>query len=234
LTHRGPTFGRIVRSYTFVGILVLSLVCFGLVLARDLQTHHSKYTFLLFNLALSWFPMALSLTSVLTLNVGRRPLGLALLVQGVLWLLLYPNDSYLLTDFVHVFANTRYDSMPFGNMYLWFDLVLFFLYALCGLLMGYQSLRCIHDIMRRKFSDMLCWIFVVVISYLVAFGVYLGRMGRLNSWDAMFNPKSFIKPVFETFTFTSFQFIGLFGSFLVFIYLLFYLMTDRTAKTAVR
>jgi uncharacterized membrane protein len=232
--NQGQGLGTILKSYTFIAILVLSLVCLGLALGRNFHSHHHKYPFLLFNLLLSWIPLLISLSSVLTLNVKSKNIRKVLLtIQGILWLLLYPNDSYLVTDFVHVFANPRYDSMPFNNMYLWYDLVLFFLYSLCGLLLGYQSLRYIHEIIRRKFSKVFCWSFIVVISYVVAFGVYLGRMGRVNSWDAVMNIKSIAKPIFEDFSMSSVQFIGLFGSFLVFVYLLFYLLIGRTMKTPI-
>jgi uncharacterized membrane protein len=213
------------RDYVFIITVVLTLVCFALILVRDILTHHSKYPFRFFNLALSWGPLAISLFLAAILDIKRRFLRIgAFILLGLLWLVLYPNAAYLVTDYVHVFANPKYDSMPFGNVYLWYDLVFFFLYALCGLLLGYLSLRYVHLAILNKLPPSLCWLFVGGVSYLAAFGVYIGRIKRLNSWD-VFNLRGLVEQISDLFTFSTVQFVGIFGSFLVFVYWLFYLLT---------
>jgi uncharacterized membrane protein len=215
----------LIRDSVFIIILVLTLVCFALILVRDLLTHHSKYPFRFFNLVLSWGPLVISLFLAAILDIKRRFFRIgAFILLGLLWLVLYPNAAYLVTDYVHVFANPKYDSMPFGNVYLWYDLVFFFLYALCGLLLGYLSLRYVHLAIQNKLPPALCWLFVVGVSYLAAFGVYIGRIKRLNSWD-VFNLSGLVEQVSDLFTFATVQFVGIFGTFLVFVYWLFYLLT---------
>ena len=98
------------------------------------------------------------------------------------WLLFIPNSFYIITDLVH-FARIR--TAP-----KWFDLLLIFSFAWNGVLCGIISLRRVEimtALMRRKqFSVLL----VFAVMWLSAFGIYIGRFLRYNSWDIITDPFS--------------------------------------------
>lgn len=96
------------------------------------------------------------------------------------WLLFIPNSFYIITDLFHLEINHR---IP-----LWFDLALIFSFAWNGILLGVISIRQMEKIVRLNFPFIQEWQFVYPMMLLNAFGVYIGRYLRYNSWDVIANP----------------------------------------------
>ena len=109
---------------------------------------------------------------------GVRPAVLALL--GAVWLLFLPNAPYILTDLVHLGVRP---PVP-----LWYDLAVLLSAAGVGLLAGYVSLADVHDVVARRWGGAVGWALAVVALFLGAFGIYLGRVLRWNSWDVLAAP----------------------------------------------
>jgi len=94
-----------------------------------------------------------------------------------------------------------------------------------GLLLGLVSLYLMHDIVQRAFGRTPGWVFVLLVSGLSSFGVYLGRFVRFNSWDVLNDPKELavtilglaIAPSMRLFAFTL-----LFTVFYLVVYLTLY------------
>ena len=94
-----------------------------------------------------------------------------------------------------------------------------------GLLLGLVSLYFMHEIVHRTFGRAAGWAFVIIVSALSSFGVYLGRFGRFNSWDFLQAPGEIavsilglvIDPSLRLVAFTS-----LFAIFYLFVYLTLY------------
>jgi uncharacterized membrane protein len=107
----------------------------------------------------------------------------SLLVQAAwfgLWLVFLPNAPYLVTDFIHL------SSRP--PVPLWYDVALLASCAGTGLLLGYSSLSDVQRVITQKYSVLVGWLLALVTLFLSAFGIYLGRFLRWNSWDAVTNP----------------------------------------------
>jgi uncharacterized membrane protein len=141
-----------------------------------------------------------------------------MLILGAGWLLLYPNAPYLTTDFIHLIGEP-YDP---DSLIVWFDLILFFLFSWCGLLLGYVSLRHFHVLVNHFTNLTAGWLFVLAVSFLGGFGVYLGRVIRLNSWDVLFSPFRLIVGVAEGLNRDAVIFTGLFGLLIFILYLSLY------------
>lgn len=202
------------------GILCgISLVCVLLIIVREVRMGDLSFRFLLWNLFLAWLPMIVSMAALRAGRMKRgaaRALLLAVLAAG--WLLLYPNAPYLTTDFIHLIFRF-YDR---DSLLLWHDLVVFFLFAWCGLLLGASSMLHFHAMVRKGLGAFMGWIFVAAVSCLGGFGIYLGRVVRLNSWDAIFSPFRLMEGVLEGLNAWAFLFSAMFGALILICYVTMY------------
>ncbi|RED61699.1 putative membrane protein [Cohnella lupini] len=201
-----------------------SVLCAVLIVVRASQTEYDQYRFLLWNLFLAWLPLVVSMFSLVLTRIAKGAfLAVGLLGCGVAWLLLYPNAPYLTTDFIHLIFSPSYGSSYEQSLLLWFDLVLFFLFSWCGLLLGYLSMRHFHSIVAHYIASWVGWGFILVVSFLGGFGVYLGRVGRFNSWDVL-SPFSLIEGVIEGINARSAIFTALFGTLILIVYISLFIL----------
>lgn len=160
---------------------ILFLSCgFGVLLlaTRVIATGSLMYGFLAWNLFLAYVPYAI--TNRLTKNqqwVKNRFTFLGIFLS---WLLFIPNSFYIITDLFHLDEGKAAPQ--------WFDLALIFSFVWNGLLFGILSLREMERIIESRFTVKLRWVFVYVILWLNALGIYIGRYLRFNSWDVITNP----------------------------------------------
>ena len=170
-----PALRRRLPLFFALGLsLALSFVLIGL---RVLRTGELWFSFLLWNLLLAAVPFVLSAALSLA---ARPPRARVLLPVGVVWLLFFPNAPYLLTDLFHL------EERP-GVPY-WYDLALILSCAWNGLMLAYASLTDMQALVRHRLGPAAGWGFAVLALVLGAFGIYLGRFLRFNSWDVLTNP----------------------------------------------
>lgn len=165
---------------------LLSGVCLAVLAVRCAVVGRPSFLFLAWNLLLAWMPVLFAHLAMRYAPAGAwlRPLGRGGLVAvGALglWLLFFPNAPYLFTDFAH---------LPKANLYApaWLNVLLFGVFALTGVLLGMVSLLGVHGLLARKWGTRWAWGAVGAVCYLAGYGVYLGRIERWNSWDALHHP----------------------------------------------
>ena len=165
-------------------LTIFSLLCVSLGLIRTLATGKSMLMWLDWNLLLAWMPLFFALAFRHTLGTpetstaANRTRLLTALAFG--WLLFLPNAPYLVTDFVHFKPR---DPVP-----VWFDILLFMSFAWTGLALGFLSLRLLQKEVACRWGRWSARWFVVASLILCSFGVYIGRVGRWNSWDVVVHP----------------------------------------------
>jgi uncharacterized membrane protein len=165
------------RLVVLVGLGGASALCLALELARE-HRYAADFHFLVWNLILAWAPLILAL---LVYDGYRRGGTLVRLAPALaLWLLFLPNAPYIVTDFVHLSARSR---AP-----LWFDGVEVSAFAWTGMLLGFVSLYLVHAVLRHRLGAPTGWCVVLGVLALASMGVYLGRVKRWNSWDALTKP----------------------------------------------
>ena len=163
---------------TVLGLVAASLFCVALVLLRMSESGSTKFAGLIWNLFLAWIPFLLA---VAVYDGWRRRRGRGSLVAlGALWLLFFPNAPYIVTDFVHL-EHTA--DAPY-----WYDAVTVSAFAWTGVLLGFASLFLMQTVVRQWRGVISGWIFAGVALALGSLGIYLGRVLRLNSWDALEHP----------------------------------------------
>lgn len=174
-----------------VGVLLMNVFAAALVVARAPVYRTRLYRPMLLNLALSVAPLvvlAVAVVVLLPLVVRGAPAAVVWGVAGVLgvvWLLLLPNAGYLITE---LNLNHRREGERVPE---WYDVLLVLVLAMSGVL----------TTVLNVFLVILAWVVLrfgdaaaplagaearaveAVVLLLVAFGIYLGRHVRLNSWD---------------------------------------------------
>ena len=157
----------------------------ALVAVRVVLTGSPFGLFLAWNLALAAVPLAAS--SVLVRLDRRGARASALVAVGAVWLLFLPNAPYILTDLVHL--------RPRGGAPFWYDLALLLSAAGTGLLAGYVSLADVQGVVARRWGATMSWAVAVGALFSSAFGIYLGRELRWNSWDVVSAPGALLADV---------------------------------------
>jgi uncharacterized membrane protein len=168
-------------------LVALAAICSFSTIARHIITGRPAYYFLYWNLFLAAVPWFISLAVSSKFVIGKPKILTAALF--IVWLLFFPNAPYIITDLYYLKNHTE-------RMF-WYDLIMILLYAWTGLLFGFFSLDKIKDTLDRKMSKVKSIIIVCVLLFLCAFGIYLGRYLRWNSWEIFIEPKQFFIDVFD-------------------------------------
>ena len=152
----------------------------GLVWVIAARANHSlAYWYLLWNLFLAWVPFVLGAALVFTARrYGWQ--SLQSFAMFVLWLFFLPNTFYMLTDYVHLQEFVRSNVM--------LDVVMFTLFVLNGLALGFSSVLMVHRAVVQKVSGRVIGIGLAALFLLSSLAMYLGRELRWNSWDVVSNP----------------------------------------------
>jgi uncharacterized membrane protein len=187
-------------------------------------------------LFLGWIPF---LFSTITYGLNRlKWKGVMWLAvpSAMMWLLFFPNSSYIVTDLLHLTSrSSRYFSGSLAEFHYWYDLMVVLMFVWTGLLVGFLSMYQIQEVVYDRLGRVASWVFVVGGTALASYGVLLGRVYRLNSWDALTNRDLLLRLMHESVTRPSLAFCMFFGTFLLTIYLtLYYLMNARGASSVER
>lgn len=188
-----------------------------LVAARVLITGESFFLFLVWNLFLAFVPYAIGEWLSTRVRVMESRIALTAVLAG--WLLFIPNSFYILTDLFHLFDS---NDVP-----RWFDLLLIFSFAWNGLILGLLSIRKIETIMLAVSGRSFSLIIVFVVMWLNAFGVYIGRYLRYNTWDVISQPFSLFRELLDI-TIHPFRYRMEWG--MIFVYAMFMTVLYVTIK----
>ncbi|WP_433707061.1 DUF1361 domain-containing protein [Paenibacillus illinoisensis] len=188
------------------------------------------YRFLIWNLFLAWIPFVFSYISYgFSVSKWRAAPWLAV-ASGLLWLLFFPNASYIVTDLVHLTARSSRYYVGDGLDYkYWYDLIVLLMFVWTGLLLGFLSMYQLQEVIHRKLGNVASWVFVLAGCALGSYGVLLGRVYRLNSWDALTNRDTLFNLMIESISRPSFAFCLFFSVFILTIYVtLYYLVNAKS------
>ncbi len=169
-------------------LIISSLIAITMLLLRVKLTHSIYLLFLLWNLFLAAIPYSLS--TIIKTDFRLRRSNLKNLGIIIIWLLFIPNTFYLITDFVHLNPSNLYRYI--------FDFALLSSFTIAGFYFGILSIHTIYKQIQFFYSNTISKIFLISISYLCAFGIYIGRVLRFNSWDIISNPFSLIKSILDS------------------------------------
>jgi len=170
-----------------------TIVCI-LLAARIAFTHEFTYLFLVWNLFLAWIPLAIAIVSK-RLSLTSWKLVLATFI----WIVFFPNAPYLITDLYHL---SHFKKVP-----AWYDALMLFTAAYCGIVLGFISLQIMEQqwkqiwklsyLSRRSYKSKirLRLFFLAMLFTATGFGLYLGRILRYNSWDVITDTNALVADI---------------------------------------
>jgi len=173
-------------SYRYKSLALLSVsVSFTLILLmiRMKLAHSYNYLFLVWNLFLATIPYAITIYLVSIPKLNK----ITLLLAFGIWLLFLPNAPYILTDMWHL----RYNEPHI----FWLDILLISAFAINGMILFYFSMNDMKTVLLQNLSKLNTKLIITFVFFLSAFGVYLGRFLRYNSWEILSNPKTLIMDI---------------------------------------
>lgn len=198
-------------------LLLLSAAACLMIVVRAVVTGELSYFYLIWNLFLAWIPLVFALIMFFRLKTAFKKKWQSILLS-LLWLVFYPNAPYMITDFIHIRRGE--------TLLVWYDFIIFSLFIITAFIIGFLSLYLVHRIVawftENNFAG---WIFAVIVQFCSGFGIYLGRVRRWNSWDALFNPIVLLNEVLDSLQYKPLIFSFLFGLFLLLTYSAVYSLT---------
>jgi uncharacterized membrane protein len=178
------------RARVLFAFGLLSFVSVAFYLVTSVANHNFGYWYLVWNLFLAWLPLLFVavLYKLLRRHWWSSWQGTAL---TLLWLMFLPNSFYIVSDFIHLGDIGQLDVLS--------DAVMFLLFALCGLALGFTSLYMVHRQLLKRLSRRSSHSTIAIVLFLCSFAVYLGRDLRWNSWDALLHPAGILFDVSDPF-----------------------------------
>ena len=177
-------------SFWLVSKSLLSLSCLSIIffLIGVLRSGNFGDWYLLWNLFLAWIPFILSYALATALRErlwsSWQCIGLSLA-----WLLFLPNSFYIVSDFIHLQDTPRTSVL--------FDSLMFTLFIVNGLMLGFVSLYLIQLQLQKRISQTRTTLLVAAVLLSCSFAIYLGRDLRWNSWDVLVSPAGIIFDISE-------------------------------------
>lgn len=171
--------------YALAGLSGLSL---GFFAVEALRSDNWGDWYLIWNLFLAWIPLALSY-GLIRLLKQRLWSSWPAIGLSLAWLVFLPNSFYMVSDFIHLQDTPRTSVL--------FDSLMFTLFILNGLILGYTSLYLVQRELRKRLGRWQTVSFVAAVLLSCSFAIYLGRDLRWNSWDVLVNPAGILFDISE-------------------------------------
>jgi uncharacterized membrane protein len=142
------------------------------------------------------------------------------IILAIAWILFVPNTIYIFTDILHFFGQIISVDI-FGAVILILQYAVLFI---SGFLTYILSLYPIEKMLikRKKKERKNVELLIIGINFLIGFGIVLGRVHRLNSWDIIMEVGKVATVAMEMVTsLKMISLVILFGLLANFIYFLF-------------
>lgn len=150
-----------------------------------------------FNISWMAFNIFLALVAAiagrLIFKLSSTPL---IVIVSVVWFAFLPNTIYVLTDFQHLIAQWNQLNSVELRILLLFEYALLFLSGLILYIVSYYPAEIFLKRIFSKHYKFLSKIFLVLLNYLIGFGIVLGRIERVNSWWIITQTHNVILSVF--------------------------------------
>lgn len=146
---------------------------------------------------------------------------------GIIWLLFIPNSIYMLTDIIHLYQDLMKATF-FYQIILIFEYFLLMIIAVCSFILSllpFEELL-IQKSVKKYVTPYMKLIIILLLNFVIAFGMVLGRIQRLNSWDIITNLPAVLQNIIHVLHSTNLllltMFFGILCNIVYFFYRFFY------------
>lgn len=101
----------------------------------------------------------------------------------ILWLLFVPNTIYLLTDIEYFPEQFFRIGFPYQILLL----MQFTLLLIIGVLTFFYSVKLFEKMLKKHYNKPTIILILILMNFLISFGVVLGKIERVNSWNVVTN-----------------------------------------------
>lgn len=191
-----------------------------LVYMFTMTRYATPFSFMSLNVFLAWLPIEFGWLTLWVQGKWRY-------VLGGFWLLFFPNIPYLLTDLLHLEALNIYRSGGlFQNIpeeWLFFLLLVMpiIVMVVIGMNQVFQLVKQLPG--AKRFS----WLYLIVLAFLAATAIYIGRFDRIHSIELIFHPVSTLTLLLGNWGIEKLQFVLIFMIIQLIIWLLLKEVTQR-------
>ena len=169
-------------------VLMLMLFSFTILFIRISITKTWYYLFLVWNIFLAIIPYLITMYLLDKKKLNKIGFGLVFLI----WLAFLPNAPYIITDLYHLSRSTVQN--------IWIDTLVISTFAITGMFVFYFSLFQMKNLLLVYFNRKTAHAIIIITIFLSAFGVYIGRFFRYNSWEILSKPFQIFKAIFHMIT----------------------------------
>ena len=181
---RDHHLGRIVNA-----LIITNAVSLALFLMRLVGAENFRYWFMVWNLVLAW--IAPLVAWLLVRQLATKPWRhWSSVLLTVAWLGFLPNSFYMVSDLIHV--------QQTGEVNIIFDTVLFASFIFNGFIAGFLGTFLLHRQLLKRLSYTRAFAVVIAVFALCGYAIYLGRVLRWNTWDALVQPAAVLFDISDT------------------------------------
>ncbi|ETA81121.1 DUF1361 domain-containing protein [Youngiibacter fragilis] len=205
----------------------LVMILFAAVLSAAILKLDPGRSYLVWNIGLALVPYfsSLILSKNDTVYYSKVLFPFFILV----WLLFYPNAMYMVTDFIHFSLQTFYKASAQGtslfgmkveyvlDLSLWISFALTVCAVFYGVASGYMSITRVEKAIFKEKPASGRVVFIMAVSLLTGFAIYIGRFLRFNSWDIIKDPLAILSFVKDGMTMDAIYMILAFAAMHLFI-----------------
>lgn len=131
-------------------------------------------------------------------------------IFGISWLIFLPNTVYIFSDLVNFIKQWSQVGLPEKLVFIF----QYGVYLPIGLITFILSMYPIEKILATRY--------LIILNFIIGFGITLGRVERINSWEVLTAPMKVIKACFDIILSPELLLLTiLFGLFSNFLYFLF-------------
>lgn len=142
---------------------------------------------ILFNLKWMSFNIFLAVIPVIFgWMMVRTPSRILKILYGSIWFLFLPNTIYLLTDIGHLFADWHLVPLEYKSLFI-SEYTILMLIGFVSFVLGLYPIERFFRKTKHKKQNLQKDIFIYSANFLIGFGLVLGRIERVNSWDVLTN-----------------------------------------------
>lgn len=119
-------------------------------------------------------------------------------LYGIGWLLFIPNSLYMVTDIIHLMKDWYIAASVVEQLLLLGEYTALMAISIVTFVLALCPFE--RVLKQKKIGKEQRNAIIFGLNFLIAFGIVLGRIHRLNSWDIVTNIEGIIKSSFETVT----------------------------------